>query len=257
MPTNNTGNSVAVGATETSFAIAEQLKAKEQTGVSELADQLDLSKSTVHNHLQTLRQLGYVVKEDGQYRLGLQFLGLGDRARQRHDLYHVAKPETDSLVEAVGERAQVMVEENAVGIYIYQSLADQAVRTDSHIGTVVDLHATSVGKAYLAHLPEEHLERILDQADLGEQTPNTLTDRATLRAELDEIADRGYAFNDEERTVGMRAVGAPILSDDDRVLGGISVSGPTTRMNGSWYREEIPDMVTQSARVIGIKATYS
>jgi len=257
MATNDTGNSGGIGATETSFAIAEQLKLKEQTGVSELADQLDLSKSTVHNHLQTLRQLGYVVKEDGQYRLGLQFLGLGDRARQRHDLYHVAKPETDSLVEAVGERAQVMVEENAVGIYIYQSLADQAVRTDSHIGTVVDLHATAVGKAYLAHLPGAHLERILDQAELGEQTPNTLTDRETLRAELDEIADRGYAFNDEERTVGMRAVGAPILSDDDRVLGGISVSGPTTRMNGSWYREEIPDMVTQSARVIGIKATYS
>jgi DNA-binding IclR family transcriptional regulator len=257
MTTNNEGNGGGVGATQTTFAIIERLRGDEGTGVSALASKLDLSKSTVHNHLQTLQQLGYVVKENGEYRLGLRFLGLGDRARQRHNLYHVAKPETDSLVEAVGERAQVMVEENAVGIYIYQSLADQAVRTDSHIGTVVNIHATSVGKAYLAHLPDDDLERILDVAELGEQTPNTLTDRQTLRAELDEIAERGYAFNDEERTVGMRAVGAPILSDDDRVLGGISVSGPTTRMNGSWYREEVPDMVTQSARVIGIKATYS
>lgn len=257
MGANDTQADATIGATATSFAILEQLAEEEGTGVSALADRLGLSKSTVHNHLQTLWQLGYVVRDDDQYRLGLRFLGLGDRARQRHHLYHVAKPETDSLVEAVGERAQVMVEENAVGIYIYQSLADQAVRTDSHIGTIVNLHATSVGKAYLAHLPDDRLEAVLDQLELGEQTPETLTDRETLRAELDEIAERGYAFNDEERTVGMRAVGAPILSDDDRVLGGISVSGPTTRMNGSWYREEVPDMVCQSARVIGIKATYS
>lgn len=257
MATDDKRDAATIGATETSFAIVEQLAEDEGTGVSELADRLDLSKSTVHNHLQTLRQLGYVVKVDDEYRLGLQLLGLADRARQRYGLYHVAKPEADSLVEAVGERAQVMVEENGVGIYIYQSLADQAVRTDSHIGTVVNLHATAVGKAYLAHLPADRLDAVLDRAELREETPNTLTDREALRIELDEIAERGYAFNDEERTVGMRAVGAPILSDDDRVLGGISVSGPTTRMNGSWYREEVPDMVTQSARVIGIKATYS
>jgi len=246
-----------VGATETSFAIIERLSLDDGTGVSALADALGVSKSTVHSHLQTLSELGYVVKEEGEYRLGLRFLGLGDRARQRHDLYHVAKPEADSLVEAVGERVQVMVEEDDVGIYIYQSLADQAVRTDSHIGTVVNLHATAVGKAYLAHLPEERLAAVLDRINLDAQTPNTLTDRDTLVSELEEVADRGYAFNEEERTVGMRAVGAPILSDDERVLGGISVSGPTTRMTGTWFREDVPEMVTQSARVIGIKATYS
>lgn len=252
---NDTGTP-SVKSVETAFKIVEALHDTGGAGVTELADDLSVPKSTVHNHLQTLRRLGYVVKADGEYRLGLRFLGLGDRARQRHSLYRVAKPETDSLVEAVGERAQVMVAENAVGIYIYQSLADQAVRTDSHVGTVVNLHATAVGKAYLAHLPDERLAGVLDRMELTRQTPNTLDDRETLRTELGEVADRGYAFNDEERTVGMRAVGAPVLSDDDRVLGGISVSGPTTRMNGSWYREEVPDMVSQSARIIGIKATY-
>lgn len=258
MTTNNAETAASIGATERSFCILERLAEEQGIGVSALAVDLSLSKSTVHNHLQTLRKLGYVVKAGDEYRLGLQFLGLGDRARQRHDLYHVAKPETDNLVEAVGERAQVMVEENGVGIYIYQSLADQAVRTDSHIGTIVNLHATAVGKSYLAHLPEEELEAIFDGSELGAQTPNTLTEAESLRTELKEIRQQGYSFNDEERTVGMRAVGAPILADDDgRVLGAISVSGPTTRMNGSWYHKEVPDMVTQSARVIGIRATYS
>lgn len=256
MPTDSTKGPGHVGATERTFRILEQVAADEGAGVSDLASTLDLSKSTVHNHLQTLRRLGYIVQDDDKYWPGLQFLGLADRARQRHGLYHVAKPEVDTLVESVGERAQVMVEENAMGIYIYQSLADEAVRTDSHIGTVVDLHATAIGKAYLAHLEQHELDAILDQVELREQTPNTLTDWDALRVELDEIAKQGYSFNDEEKTLGMRAVGAPILSDDDRVLGAISVSGPTTRMNGTWYREEVPEMVSQSARVIGIKATY-
>jgi len=245
-----------VKATETSFAIAEYLSGDEPTGVTELAETFDLSKSTIHSHLQTLRSLGYVVKEGTEYRLGLKFLGLGDRARQRYNLYDVAKPEVDRLVEEVGERAQVMVEENAAGVYIYQSKADQAVQTDSHIGTVADLHTTAIGKAYLAFLDDNGFERIFDQLELTEQTPNTLTDPASLRDNLAEIADRGYAFNDQEKTIGMRAVGAPILSDDNHVLGAISVSGPTTRMKGTWFREEVPEMVTQSARVIGIKATY-
>jgi DNA-binding IclR family transcriptional regulator len=258
MTSDDTPNAASVGATERSFSIIEQLGERGGCGVSELAESLSISKSTVHNHLQTLRSLGYVVQDGDEYRLGLQFLGLGDRARQHHDLYHVAKPETDNLVEAVGERAQVMVEDDGVGIYIYQSLADQAVRTDSHIGTVVDLHATSVGKAYLAHLPDDRLDEVLEAISFTEQTPDTLTEVESLRAELNEIAERGYAFNDEERTVGMRAVGAPILSaDDNRVLGAISVSGPTTRMKGTWYREEVPEMVTQSAQIIGIRATYS
>lgn len=257
MGTDNTRNRASVGATETSFAIIERLAEHEETGVSELATALGVSKSTVHNHLQTLRALGYVIKSGDQYRLSLRFLGLGDRARQRHELYYVAKPEADSLVDAVGERVQVMVEESGVGIYIYQSLADQAIRTDSHIGTTVPLHATSVGKAYLAHLADDKQEEVLDVLTFEDETPHTLTDRAALESELAEIADRGYAFNEEERTIGMRAVGAPILSDDDRVLGAISVSGPKTRMNGTWFREEVPDMVSQSARVIGIKATYS
>lgn len=252
-------NASMVGATKTSFAIVEQLR--DNPGgveITTLATELGVSKSTIYNHLQTLRELGYVRKEDGSYVLGLQFLTLGDRARQRHSLYHFAKQETDELVESVGERAQVMVEENGRGIYIYQAKADQGIQTDSHIGTVVKLHATAVGKAYLAHLPEAQRESLLSETVLNEETPQTVTDRESLLADLEEVRERGYSFNDEEKTVGMRAVGAPIRSDEDEsVIGALSVSGPTTRVSGDWYREEIPEMVTQAAKVISIRVTYS
>ncbi|MDG5777783.1 IclR family transcriptional regulator [Haloarculaceae archaeon H-GB1-1] len=246
-----------IGATETSFAIVERLRNDDGATVSELAQTLDRSKSTVHAHLKTLARLGYVVKDDTEYHLGLEFLNLGDAARDRWNLYQVAKQETDALVTDLGELGHVMVEEGGRGVYIYQTRTERAVQTDSHIGTTVDLHATAVGKAYLAHLADDRRAALLDDLDLAELTDSTHTDREELEAELASIREQGFAFNDEERFVGMRAVGAPVLGPDDEVLAAISVSGPTTRMEGERYREEIPEQVTQTARIIGIRATYS
>jgi len=252
-----TAVSKRIGATETTFAIAELLRDHGGTTITTLAAETGRSKSTVHNHLQTLRESGYVVKDEGTYYLGLGFLDLGNAARKRWSLYEIAKPEMDELVNAVGERAQLMVEEQGRGVYIYQTKAEGGVRTDSHIGATVDLHATAVGKSYLAHLPADELAALRKRLDLDERTDRTLTDWDDLEATFETIRERGYAFNDEERLIGMRAVGAPVLGDDDEVLAAVSVSGPTTRMNGEWYREEIPEIVTQAARIIGIRAMYS
>lgn len=246
-----------LGTTRTSFIIIDQLRDSGGMGVTELANALDRSKSTVHSHLQTLRKMGYVVKEGDTYYLGLKFLNLGDAARDRWNLYQVAKQEMDELVSTVGERGQVMVEERGQGIYIYQSRAERAVQTDSHIGMTVNLHATAVGKAYLAHLPEDRREALLDELELSQMTDATHTDRVTLEEDLATIRDRGFAFNDEERITGMQAVGAPVLGPDDYAIAAISVSGPTTRMNGERYRSDVPEMVLQAAKIIGIRATYS
>ncbi|ELZ27966.1 ArcR family transcription regulator [Halogeometricum pallidum JCM 14848] len=245
-----------IGATETSFGIVEYLRDSVTAGVSDIANELGVSKSTAYNHVRTLVKLGYVAETDDGYALSLKFLNLGDHARRRHALYHAAKGEMDDLVDAIGERGQVMIEENGRGVYIYQVRTDHAVQTDSHIGNFVDLHTTAVGKSYLAFCEEERREAIL-VGDLAALTPETITDRDDLLEELDRIREQGHAFNDEERITGMRAVGAPIISDRHGVLGAISVSGPTTRMNGEWYRREIPEKVKQAARIIGIRGTYS
>ncbi|WP_135303726.1 IclR family transcriptional regulator [Haloarcula amylovorans] len=246
-----------IGATETSFAIIERLRESEGERVTALADELELSKSTVHNHLRTLNRLGYVVKEGSTYHLGLRFLDLGDAARARRNLYEVSKQEMDELVSTIDEHGHVMVEEMARGVYIYQSKTERAVQTDSRIGTTVDLHATAVGKAYLAHLPEERQQELLDQLDFVQRTESTHTDREALESELVDIRQQGYALNDQESFAGMRAVGAPVLGPNEQVLASISVSGPTTRMSGDRYRVELPEMVQETARIIGIRATYS
>ncbi|MFB6184171.1 MAG: IclR family transcriptional regulator [Haloarculaceae archaeon] len=256
--TGNAGtDSGTVGATETTFAIIEHLREFDGTGVTEIADVLDLSKSTVHNHLRTLRRLGYVIKQDNSYHLGLQFLDLGHAARARRNVYDVAKPEMDELVSNIGEHGYVMVEEGNRGVYIYQSKSERAVQTDSHIGTSVDLHATAVGQAYIAHLSERRRNEVLEELDFTPRTESTYTERESFEEKLSSIRERGFALNDEERFVGMRAVGAPVLGPDDRVLAAISVSGPTTRMSGERFRSELPEVVQRTARIIGIRATYS
>ena len=252
MPTNGRVKSV-----DTAFDMLEVLRDKDGSSVTELAAECDCAKSTMHAHLRTLRNRGYVVRNADGYHLGLQFLDLGNSARSRFQLVQAARPEIDQLVEETGERIQLMVEEQGMGTYVYQSRSESAISTDSHTGTRVNLHSTAVGKAYLAFLPRERVEEILDRRGLPAKTEHTTIDREALYAELDEVKERGVAFNDEEKIEGMRAVGAPITGEDNVAIAAFSLSSPTTRLNGERYRTEIPQKLQNIARVISIKSTYS
>lgn len=246
-----------IQSTETSFTLLERIKEVGSTSVSELADAVNRPKSTVHRHLSTLVDLGYVQKEDNKYRLSLQFLGFGDKARKQYPLYSVVKPEVDELVEDTGERAQVLFSEGGCGTYIYQRTGDRAITTDSHVGKRVPLHSVASGKAYLAQLPEERVREILEETGMPAVTSNTITDEERLLDELETVKKRGYAFNDEENGMGIRAVGAAICRDDNgSVIGALSFAAPKTRLHGEFYRETIPERVSDIATVLGVRVTY-
>lgn len=246
-----------IQSTETSFAILEQMKGVESVSITELSDELGFSKSTVHRHLSTLVNLGYVQREDGNYRLGLRFLDLGEHARMQRPIHSVVRPETDDLARETGERVQVMVEEDGRGIYIYQRAGDRGITTDSHTGKVVHLHAVAAGKAYLAFLPEARVRDIVADVGLPAVTNQTITDGNTFFQQLENIRERGFAFNDEENGNGIRAVGAPIRRDDDgSIIGALSLAAPKTRLHGELYRETLPNRVRDVATVLGVKATY-
>lgn len=242
---------------ETAFSVLKHVKENEGAGVTAIANALSVSKSTAHSHLRTLESLGYLVETDDGYRTSLRFLEFGHHARAKYNLYESGKSEADQLAQSTGERCQIMVVEDFRGVYIYQTAGDQAVRTDSHIGSDVDLHATAVGKSYLAHLSSEELETYLERVGLPARTDQTITDRDEFLAELEQVREQGYAVNHEERIEGMRAVGAPILTEEGDVLGSISVSVPTTRIEGDIHDTDLPGHLQRSARVITLKTTYS
>lgn len=254
--TDRGGVRKTIKSTENAFSIIEHLAEKGGSGVTEIADHVSISKSSVHNHLKTLEKNEYVVKEGDNYVLGYRFLTLGGKARHRAKLHGIAKPEINWLVEETGESACVATEEYGRVIYLYQARGERAVTTDSQTGTRVLPHCTALGKAMLAHYPEEQVDAIIDRHGLPERTPNTPTTRAALFEEFEQIREQGYAFDDEERIEGLRCIAAPIM-DQDEICGALSVSGPVKRFQGDLYRDELPELVRRAVRVVEINLMYS
>lgn len=246
-----------VRAAETMFDIVEHLHERDGLTVTEIANDLGYAKSTVHRHLSTLNSRGYLIKKSDLYYIGLQFLALGEQARNRYDAYQLAKDKVQNLAEETEERAQFIVEEHGEGVYIHRSLGERAVLTDPGIGKRIPLHATAAGKAILANTPEDRLFEIIEQAQFQPITENTITSRDELLSELDAIQDRGYAFNKQENLDGLRAIGVPVSDSSDEVIGALSVSGPTNRFKGELFRETLPDLLLGAANELELNIAYS
>jgi DNA-binding IclR family transcriptional regulator len=241
----------------TGFRIVEALHEGPPLTLSEVAEELDIAASTAHRHLTTLRQFGYVHREGERYRPGLRFLEVGEKARTRLKIYQIASPKIDQLAEETGEIIQLMMEEGGMGVRLCLKNGERGVPTDTLAGQYVFLHTNSTGKAILANLPPDRREEIIEQTQLPRQTKRTITDPEELRAELAAIRERGFAFNDEERIEGLRAVGTPIMGKGDEVVAAISVAGPSKRFRGDWFREELPSITAGAANEIELNLKYS
>lgn len=158
----------------------------------------------------------------GAFRVGSAFL-------RRTNLAERARPALRRLMEETGETANLGVEREGAVLFVSQAETHAAIRAFFPPGTRSPLHASGVGKALLACAPRERLARLVE-GGLEGYTPRTITDAARLLAELDLVRARGFAVDDEERTEGMRCVAAPIRDGLGEAVGGLSVSGPVSRM---------------------------
>lgn len=238
-----------VGATASTFEIVDALATLERAGVTQLAERLGRSKGSVHNHLATLEQLGYVVREDGKYRLGLRFLELGTGVRATDALFHAARPEIDRLANTSGETASLVVEEGGEAVFAYR--AGDGEDSDFRDGSRVPIHACAAGKAILAHRSREALDALLDD-DLAVPTEQTIATRTALTQELQTVRDQGLAFDRGELTAVRRAVAAPIVTDDGRAVGAVAVSSTSPRMSGKRFEEDIPGLVLSTTNDVSL-----
>lgn len=240
----------------TLFAIVETLQGLEKAGVTELAGELNLAKSTVHKHLKTLHHLGYVVRDDGTYRIGLRFLDVGIRARDGLGFYHAIEPKMKQLAADTGERSSSMVEEGGAAVFIGAIVGQNSVNTSVHLGMRSPLHCTAGGKALMSHLPESRVREILDRKGLSMRTERTITDPDVLLTELEEIREQGYAFSREEWIDGLHAVAAPIRNPDGEVLASIALAGAAYRLTNDRCHGELKDMVLAAANEVELNLTY-
>lgn len=248
------GGRRTVSAVQFSCDIIDALEKLDSAGVTELANHLEASKGAVHTHLATLEANELVVKENGKYQLSLRFLDLGKYVRSQIKIYDVVKEEIEKLASVSGEVAQFMVEQHGWGVYLYKAEGENAVQTASYVGGRNPMHCTALGKAILAHFPEERVDEIIDRRGLPTKTSETITDREELDEELETIRGTGLAFDSEEIFKGLQCVAAPVLDQNDDVIGAVSATGPTSRMQGDRLEEEVAEMVQHTSNVIEINA---
>ncbi|WP_049927892.1 IclR family transcriptional regulator [Halopiger goleimassiliensis] len=242
---------------ETAFDIVDVVKRSEGVGITAIADELDLAKSTVHRHVKTLESRGLLVQEGDGYRLSAWFLDYGGHVRKQHRLYDVAKPKVEELAAETDEKVWCVIEEHGVGVHVYGAEGRHSVKTHARVGQRTHLHQFAAGKAILAHLPDERIERILEEYGLSAQTDKTITDRTALREELETIRERGYAFNREESVIGVHAVGAPVRDESGTAIGAISVAGPANRLHGELMTDELPALLLGATNEVEINLAHS
>jgi len=238
------------------FEIMDVLKEQKEVGVADLSRQLDLPKSTVHDYLRTLRTMGYVINEDGTYRLGFQLLELGGQVKYRNRLFHVAKPELERLVENTGELVSVNVEERGQFVILHTEFGSESLRLGIYPGLKTPIHTHAGGKVILAFLGEERIDSIIDDHGLTARTGQTITDREALDAELETIREQGYGIDRNEQVVGMGTVAAPVRIGEE-VLGSIGVVCPSDRLRDESYRQELADEVQKSANIVSVNYQYA
>lgn len=247
--------SQTVKSDETLFAIVELLKEMDGAGVTEIAEELDLAKSSVHKHLASLRKHDYVVKENGVYQLGLQFFHYGEYTRNQSEMYHATQSKLAELAEKTGEMVWLITEENGRGMYLNGVKGNTEINVDAVIGSWTRLHYNSGGKAILAHLPSERRTQIIERRGLPARTANTITDPGELRDELETVRERGYALNLEEDLEGIHAVGVPLVFEGT-VRGALSIAGAAHRMTRERCETEYADHLLAAANDIELNLVY-
>lgn len=253
---NESQSSATVEAVENSFEIIRTLQELNGAGVTELATHLDMSKSGIHKHLTTLRELGFVIQRNHEYRLSFEFLSVSQMLRTDNIMYNVGAPEVDNLAEKSGVSAYLIVLEETRAYCIYTAEGENSIEMDLEVGDKIPFHSTSAGKAILSSLPEKQRDRLLDE-NLPEKTDNTICDLTALEEEIDSIQQKEVAFEDEENVYGMRGVAAPIEQPDNGTVGAVGLLGPVSIVDDDAFFNEFPDLISQAKNFIEVKTSLT
>lgn len=218
-------------------------------GVTEIANGLGLSKAVVHRILSSLRTRGFVEvdPESRRYALGPSALALGLTYLQTIDVREVARPVLRELSDATGETATLSIRRGDSRLYIDQVTPDREVKMTVQLGHPYPLHAGGSSKAFLAHLPEEEIEEIVNGA-LQALTPDTVTNPMKLREELAQIRATGFACSFGERQSGAGSIASAVFNHEGDPIAVISVCGPAERIRPKV--DEIGPLLLEKTREI-------
>ncbi len=204
------------------------------TGISlaDISKETRIAKTTVFRILETLRNREYVSLDNltERYLLDIKTLELGIKGLMNVNLVEVSIPYLKKLSNKVNETCFLGVYNHGYVVYLYKSEGNLAIQTNAHLGSRMPAYCTGIGKALLAFQSPEEIERVL-HTPLSKVTENTITDKTALHEMFSGIKQRGYSIDNEENEEGLTCFGKPVFNYTNKVVGAISVAGPTNRMN--------------------------
>lgn len=232
------GRSGGVQSLERAFAILEAMADAGGTmGLSQLASDADLPLPTIHRLVRTLVDLGYLRQEPSrQYALGPRLIRLGETSARMLGTW--ARPYLADLVTELGETANLAMLDGDEIVYVAQVPGSHSMRMFTEVGRRVQAHCTAVGKALLAHRPDDEVLTMLARSGMPAHTEHTITDPGSFIAALTAIRADGYALDEGEQEIGVRCVAIDIPDAPAPIA--LSVSGPAPRMTDALVDRAIP-----------------
>ena len=201
-------------------------------GISELARELGLTRSTTHRYVATLASLRYLEQEAStrRYRLGPRVLDLGFSVLGSLELREIAAPHLQQLTDATGHTSNLAIRDDTDVILIDRVRGRPGryhqLEFSLHVGSRLPSYCSATGKALLAYLPQPDLDRLLDRMELVQRGPRTLTDKKSLIRELEKVRCTNIATNDEELESALRSIAAPIRSRSGQVVAAVNLAIP-------------------------------
>ena len=235
------GQHGGVQSVDRALAVLEILARDGHAGVSDIADEMGIHKSTVSRLLGSLvsREMVHQNSERGKYQLGFGILRLASSIPGRLSLVREARPVLESLAEEFKETVNLAVMRSNFAVNVDQAMGPSTLATYDWVGSLTPLHATSSGKVLLAALPADERKRVLRETGLPSRTPRTVTSMKELETQLIGVARDGYGVVREELEIGLTAVAVPVYNHVGAVIGAVSISGPAFRFDP----EQVPGLL--------------
>lgn len=217
--------------------------------LTEVARLAELAPSTTYRMLSTLQASGFAeIQESNQlWFVGVEAFRIGSAFLRRRKLSERGLSIIQNLMLQTGETANIALAERDGVVFVTQAETHEPIRAFFRPGTRSPYHASGIGKAALAFMAVEQRRAVLDRLTLARFTPKTMCSVTELEADLAETHARGYALDDEERHLGMRCIAAPVFDEFGTPVGGLSVSGPTVRVDSAFI-EQAAEAVLEAAQ---------
>ncbi len=231
-------------------------------GISDLARELELTRSTAHRYVATLAKLGYLDQDSAsrKYRLGPRVLDLGFSAINSMELREIAAPHLQRLSDETGHTVNMAILDGTDIVYVERCRSarqgQRGIDLSLHVGSRLPAYCTSMGKMLLAELSDSEREAVLNEIEFTKRGPNTLVERDALVAELDRVREAGLAINNEELAYGLRSIAAPVLSQSGAIAAAINLAVHSSMVSMCELVERLGRPLRQTAAEISAHIGY-